>query len=39
MIPSTQPALLADLVHALDGRSVRKLVSFNRHGAGTTSHG
>jgi creatinine amidohydrolase len=32
MNPSTQAALLADLVHALDGQGIRKLVLFNGHG-------
>ena len=32
MNPSTQAALLADLVHALDGQGVRKLVVVNGHG-------
>ena len=32
MNPSTQAALLADLVHALEGQGVRKLVVFNGHG-------
>src|SRR3954468_7385799 len=32
MNPSTQAALLADLVHALEAQGVRKLVVFNGHG-------
>jgi creatinine amidohydrolase len=32
MNPSTQAALLADLVHALDGQGVHKLVILNGHG-------
>ena len=32
MNPSTQAALLADLVHALDAQGIRKLVIFNGHG-------
>ena len=32
MNPSTQAALLADLVHALDGQGIAKLVLFNGHG-------
>jgi creatinine amidohydrolase len=32
MNPSTQAALLGDLVSALDGQGVRKLVLFNGHG-------
>jgi creatinine amidohydrolase len=32
MNPSTQAALLADLVHALEGQGIRKLVLFNGHG-------
>jgi len=33
MNPSTQAALLADLVMALEGQGIRKLVVFNGHGA------
>jgi creatinine amidohydrolase len=32
MNPATQAALLADLVHALEGQGIRKLVVFNGHG-------
>ena len=32
MNPATQAALLADLVHALEGQGIRKLVIFNGHG-------
>ena len=32
MNPSTQAALLADLVHALDGQGIHKLVILNGHG-------
>lgn len=32
MNPSTQAALLADLVHALEGQGIRKLVLLNGHG-------
>ena len=32
MNPATQAALLADLVHAIDGQGIRKLVIFNGHG-------
>ena len=32
MNPSTQTALLADMVHALDGQGVHKLVILNGHG-------
>ena len=32
MNPSTQAALLADLVHALEAQGIRKLVIFNGHG-------
>jgi creatinine amidohydrolase len=33
MNPSTQAALLADLVHALAGQGIHKLVVLNGHGA------
>jgi creatinine amidohydrolase len=33
MNPSTQLAVLADLVHALDGQGIRKLLILNGHGA------
>ena len=32
MNPATQAALLADLVHAIEGQGIRKLVIFNGHG-------
>ena len=32
MNPATQAALLADLVHAMEGQGIRKLVIFNGHG-------
>lgn len=32
MNPSTQAALLADLVHAIEGQGIKKLVIFNGHG-------
>jgi len=32
MNPSTQAALLGDLVHALEGQGIRKLLVFNAHG-------
>ncbi|MEP6621503.1 MAG: creatininase family protein [bacterium] len=32
MNPATQAALLADLVHAVQGQGIRKLVIFNGHG-------
>jgi len=32
MHPSTQAAVLADIVHALDGQGIRKLVIVNGHG-------
>lgn len=32
MNPATQAALLADLVHALEGQGIKKLVIFNGHG-------
>ena len=32
MNPATQAALIADLVHAMEGQGIRKLVIFNGHG-------
>jgi creatinine amidohydrolase len=32
MNPATQAALLADLVHAIEGQGIKKLVIFNGHG-------